>query len=126
MMNQDIKARWVEALRSGDYSQTKEVLKGAEGYCCLGVLCEIAVKDGIVIERDGVYISVEDESDFNHAELPDAVVEWAELPNYNPATTVDYTRPRPAERKALFSELNDDMDYDFNQIAEAIESDPEL
>ena len=37
---------WVEALRSGDYNQTKETLKGelpegGVGYCCLGVLAEI-------------------------------------------------------------------------------------
>ena len=36
---------WVEALRSGDYKQTKETLKGelpegGVGYCCLGVLAE--------------------------------------------------------------------------------------
>ena len=38
--------KWVEALRSGDYKQTKETLKGelpegGVGYCCLGVLAEI-------------------------------------------------------------------------------------
>jgi hypothetical protein len=32
---------WAAALRSGAYSKTKHVLKNAEGYCCLGVLCEI-------------------------------------------------------------------------------------
>ena len=37
---------WVEALRSGNYKQTKETLKGelpegGVGYCCLGVLAEI-------------------------------------------------------------------------------------
>ena len=37
---------WVDALRSGDYNQTKETLKGelpdgGVGYCCLGVLADI-------------------------------------------------------------------------------------
>ena len=37
---------WVEALRSGNYKQTKGTLKGklpegGVGYCCLGVLAEI-------------------------------------------------------------------------------------
>ena len=41
---------WVEALRSGDYKQTKETLKGelpecGVGYCCLGVLAEIMGHD---------------------------------------------------------------------------------
>lgn len=33
--------RWVEALRSGKYSQTCGALRDAEGYCCLGVLSEL-------------------------------------------------------------------------------------
>ena len=37
---------WVDALRSGEYKQTKETLKGelsegGVGYCCLGVLADI-------------------------------------------------------------------------------------
>jgi hypothetical protein len=35
--------KWVEALRSGEYKQTTEVLRSREGdcYCCLGVLCNL-------------------------------------------------------------------------------------
>ena len=41
---------WVEALRGGDYNQTKETLKGelpegGLGYCCLGVLADIMGHD---------------------------------------------------------------------------------
>lgn len=33
---------WLQALRSGDYKQTRRRLSdGAGGFCCLGVLCEI-------------------------------------------------------------------------------------
>jgi hypothetical protein len=32
---------WAAVLRSGAYPKTKHALKNAEGYCCLGVLCEI-------------------------------------------------------------------------------------
>lgn len=46
-MNQDIKKRWVEALRSGKYKQGKERLKSEQGFCCLGVLCDLAVHDGV-------------------------------------------------------------------------------
>ena len=31
----------VEALRSGKYDQTDRALKDREGYCCLGVACDI-------------------------------------------------------------------------------------
>lgn len=32
---------WVAALKSGTYPQAKKALKNEDGYCCLGVLCEI-------------------------------------------------------------------------------------
>lgn len=45
-MNPEVKAKWVEALRSGNYKQTQGRLKrhkdGEESYCCLGVLCDIS------------------------------------------------------------------------------------
>jgi hypothetical protein len=39
-------ALWLKALRSGKYEQTVGVLKDDAGYCCLGVLCDLAAKDG--------------------------------------------------------------------------------
>jgi len=44
-MNPEVKARWVKALRSGEYGQTKEVLKDTGGFCCLGVLCDVFAKE---------------------------------------------------------------------------------
>lgn len=43
-MKKSIAMKWVAALRSGEYKQTKWVLKNAEGYCCLGVLCKVMGK----------------------------------------------------------------------------------
>lgn len=45
-MNAELKQKWLDALRSGRYSQGKEVLKkvsyvGHAQHCCLGVLCEV-------------------------------------------------------------------------------------
>lgn len=40
-MNQEMKAKWVEALRSGKYAQTRNRLRDDKGYCCLGVLVDI-------------------------------------------------------------------------------------
>lgn len=41
---------WIAALRSGEYTQTVGKLKRSapapEGFCCLGVLCDLARKDG--------------------------------------------------------------------------------
>jgi hypothetical protein len=34
----DVKAKWVTALRSGNYEQCQGVLQNGQAYCCLGVL----------------------------------------------------------------------------------------
>lgn len=43
-MNQDIKARWLTALRSGKYEQGRTLLRQFDGtkdlFCCLGVLLD--------------------------------------------------------------------------------------
>ena len=44
-MNADIKQRWVEALRSGQYKQGQGCLRTNNAYCCLGVLCELHRQD---------------------------------------------------------------------------------
>jgi hypothetical protein len=35
------KQQWLAALRSGNYSQTKDALRDDRGFCCLGVACDI-------------------------------------------------------------------------------------
>lgn len=59
-MKAEIKSRWVEALRSGEYEQGTEYLKREESsdkiisYCCLGVLCEINnIRFTLTKEEDG-------------------------------------------------------------------------
>lgn len=40
-MKSELKKRWVSALRSGEYKQTKHYLCNDQGWCCLGVLCNL-------------------------------------------------------------------------------------
>lgn len=40
-MNKQLKTKWLKALRSGKYKQISRSLHTAEGFCCLGVLCDI-------------------------------------------------------------------------------------
>jgi hypothetical protein len=41
-MNKEIKAKWVAALRSGEYKQASGVLRDSSNrFCCLGVLCNL-------------------------------------------------------------------------------------
>jgi hypothetical protein len=125
-MNKEIKERWTEALRSGEYSQTKNTLADGDGFCCLGVLCEIAAEDGVVYRADYSYHSTESPGDWSSEELPHAVIDWAGLDGEfaeNPLTDVSYPgghRPNGREN-AHFSELNDDMGWNFKEIADVID-----
>lgn len=43
-MDPELKAKWIKALRSGEYQQAREALRSVTtgdtvAYCCLGVLC---------------------------------------------------------------------------------------
>jgi len=62
-MYADIKARWLAALRSGNYKQGKSYLhnRDEDTYCCLGVLCDLYVKDH---PDQLVAVAVEDTSPF--------------------------------------------------------------
>lgn len=44
----DLAVKWIAALRSGEYKQTKGALRKADGFCCLGVLCDLTRKEGLV------------------------------------------------------------------------------
>lgn len=54
MNTQEVRAEWVKRLRSGKYMQgtgalrRTPVLSEQDKFCCLGVLCEIAVEQGVI------------------------------------------------------------------------------
>lgn len=118
-MNPEIKRRWIERLRSGQYRQGKNLLHnpGDDTYCCLGVLCEIAVEDGVITkngERLGTVFG--DSTTF----LSSAVLQWADL---NPAYPgVAITDPESSNSSLTsLAYMNDDRGLDFNEIADIIE-----
>ena len=95
-MRREIAERWADALESGEYVQGQSYLKThwpkiGTYHCCLGVLCELAVKDGVDLCLSSVAIDGQaffsDEgkelrickTEFDEADalLPDAVVRWA-------------------------------------------------
>lgn len=49
MLTPENKQKWIEALRSGKYSQTQRVLRrdedDSQSYCCLGVFCDLVAPD---------------------------------------------------------------------------------
>jgi hypothetical protein len=84
-MDEAIRDQWAAALESGEYEQGKQALvkvttlnDGEERrYCCLGVLCDLAVKAGVPLDE-----IVEDGKvwyDSESSVLPARVVAWAGL-----------------------------------------------
>jgi len=56
-MNAELKTKWLEALRGGEYKQGDGFLRTDAGFCCLGVLCDIVKPvwkkgGGLGIEHD--------------------------------------------------------------------------
>lgn len=79
----------VKRLRSGEYAQGQSALRrmtkdgGPDKFCCLGVMCEVAVDEGVIARLDtsvpgtsyGYKVAGQDE--VYTAYLPPAVIEWA-------------------------------------------------
>lgn len=129
-MNPEVKAKWLSALRSGEYAQTKEVLQSDEGFCCLGVLCDIAVKDGIIEAPEanyGIryyiaydYDDVDEVYPFHEeSQLPWKVARWAGLDSRNPS--VEWSSDQNGSWTPV-SEPND-SGATFEEIADLIERD---
>jgi hypothetical protein len=121
-MKKQVKEQWVAALRSREYRQGQGALHvvSDEGdrFCCLGVLCDLAVKAGVevrlgsgVIILDGIrYNTVR--YDNEGAYPPVSVQEWSDLER----------RERVVSREAMtrLASLND-SGRTFEEIADYIE-----
>jgi hypothetical protein len=120
MTKQEVRKLWVAALRSDEYRQTKYVLhSGDNRFCCLGVLCELAVENNIIdsgdLSEDGKCFFYEDLDQV----LPDLVQEWAGLiGNEGECFCTDSF----ARYGRTLSVMND-SGKTFTEIAEAIEKD---
>ena len=125
-MDKGIKADWLTALRSGEYGQGKGFLKndrsaGRTQYCCLGVLCELAVKAGIIepSEKDD-----DDELyrfDGLSSYLPPKVATWADI-HYQGKLYREGDTGSISDRRVSvdLADLND-YKLDFAGIADVIE-----
>lgn len=109
-MKPEIKKLWVDALRSGDYKQGQKVLHHTKNnsFCCLGVLCDLAVKNGVKINiKENSVTSYDGE----YETLPEKVIEWSELLDQSPDSN---------DPLITLAGLND-IEYTFDQIADIIE-----
>lgn len=117
-MKPEIKALWIEALTSGEYRQGTGTLKTQGGsFCCLGVLCDLAEKAGVVTSEEFQsnstnYGTAEEFSTDcqESAVLPPSVREWSGLPSNDGLLSSD----------ASLASIND-AGESFEAIAQIIE-----
>lgn len=104
-MNKQVKQKWIDALRSGEYQQDKFTLKSPKGFCCLGVLTDLYLKEK---NQDWVYTTKKGYS-FGEFEstLSNVVINWCDFPNLN--------------KEGILIEMNDDFGKTFQEIADYIE-----
>ena len=71
---------WVKALRSRKYEQGVAGLNSDDKrYCCLGVLCEVAMQNGLSLTKDDDTDSEWVEYDGDAEQLPQSVADWVGL-----------------------------------------------
>jgi hypothetical protein len=128
-VNREVRDVWVAALRSGRYAQLRGALafvdpdvvdeagddhRASVGYCCLGVLCQLAVDAGVPVEVTTTPLgSRRYDGELNY--LPAAVRRWADLSSPNPRVTVGL------DDEWSLADLNDDGTSSFDDIAHLIE-----
>lgn len=88
-MDPEVKAEWLAALRSGNYRQGRGYLRrnlgdGNEGFCCLGIVCDLYAKanpeEGKWEISSGRHGSMFYAGADNAAtDLPNEVQDWAKL-----------------------------------------------
>jgi len=110
-VNPEIKAKWVAALRSGDYKQGHFQLRKNNEFCCLGVLCNLHA-----IAHPEIAAKETDPRSYMGCDgfLPAAVTKWAGRDTGSEKITID-------GHEAQLVTHNDTFKHTFDQIADAIE-----
>lgn len=123
-MNDNAK-KLIAALRSGEFDQIKRKLHTKYGYCCLGVACELAVREGVippgVPDEANIYYYEE-----NSSSLPWSVQRWLGFSTGTGAfwdSSYDGGYPIPQLGAESLAALND-AGWTFEKIADLIESEP--
>lgn len=144
-MKQEVADLWTEALRSGDYTQATGALVDVDGsngeivgHCCLGVLCDLAVKAGVKVdyegpkEHRGEYDPTDPEDvywtgvtyDGADALLPKSVRDWAGMKTNDGSIEIPWDEPDNSEMENDWTDSlagMNDSGKSFRQIANLIE-----
>lgn len=102
-MNKELKAKWVAALRSGNYEQGRNTLRSADNrYCCLGVL--LCVKGSFRPAQ----LFMSGEGDLAVYQYMDGLLGKSDADQ--------------RQHRHRLAEMNDHQDKTFGQIADYIEA----
>lgn len=112
-MKPEIAKLWVDALRSGEFKQTTKCLEDKNGNCCLGVLCRIAINQGLNLKIKRLALTRFGE-EMKSQVPPEEVTKWAGLHDDNPDVVNE-------GRQRSLAELNDNG-RTFAEIADIIEA----
>lgn len=115
-LKSEAKAKWLAALRSGQYKQSTRGLCNSDGYCCLGVGAKVinGLSDAELVQR-----SVPDKA-WVHAW-------WESVDSQDGPYDYTYRNPCLPEvsdsipYNASLAECNDEMRLSFLEIADLIE-----
>lgn len=113
------RAAWVAALRSDEYKQGTTFLSYSKlRFCCLGVACELAIKDGVPVEVRSQYPDMKGPIiyDDGSGAAPERVMNWLGLEESNGGYYEDGVSTSLARKN--------DCGFTFAEIAEIIESSP--
>jgi hypothetical protein len=102
---------WLVALRSGKYKQARYQLMTSSGFCCLGVACDIS---GL-----GVW------NNLNEYVNTHGLVAKGSLPNYVRDWLGLWDNCGRTLRGGSLADLNDELGWTFEEIANFIEKNPE-
>lgn len=114
----------VEYLRTTKRKQGRGILAQRTNksikYCCLGLACELAMAEGLPIERTRTYPNAAayqygTDKSLSSSVLPQVVREWYGFSRFDPILSDEDGFANTA------SGLNDDSKYNFKRIADAFE-----
>lgn len=144
-MKVEIAERLVEALRSGEYVQGRNKLtgydRGIKKFCCLGVLCDLAVNDNVISVWNGDYsdfwtndhggpsryVYGISEKNISSGFIPQVqeMINWLglneDLDEFEGNIFIEIPHTFRGQEEIPLSELNDTFELTFDQIADLIE-----
>lgn len=108
-MKSEIKELWCNALESENYTQGFGRLRRGDKFCCLGVLCDLYVKNGENGKWD-IFNFLVHNSTKQDTFLTSPVLKWVELNEFDP-TVIEYdgyntTLSKLNDRRIPFKEIS--------------------